>query len=77
MAAATITFTPFEGAVSVTQINTLFSDIAAVLNGKLDAEDDTASDNLDLGANRVINVPYATDLTSPVPLKQFNDLTGG
>ena len=73
----TITFTEYDDAISLEEINQFFTDVATVINGKLDRDSGAASAALDLGAFPIINIPYAVGDDEPVPLKQFQELTSG
>lgn len=72
----TITFTEFDDAIAIAEINALFQDIATVLNGKLDRTSGTLSTDLNAGGQPIINLPYATEDDELVPLKQFIELGG-
>lgn len=72
----TITFTEFDDAIGLAEINALFQDIATVLNGKLDRVGGVLGSDLHAGGQPIINLPYAVEDDEPVPLKQFLELGG-
>lgn len=72
----TITFTPFTSTVSLAEINAFFTDVATVLNAKLDRDGGVMAADLHLGGCPVLNVPYAVADDEPVPRKQFIELGG-
>lgn len=78
MAGLTIEFTEKPGTVHYTlsEINTLFADIATVLNAKLDQRDPTLTANLIANGVRVINVGRAVDAGDIVPYGQLQELAG-
>jgi len=77
MAGKTIT-TPKKtnGVFTIDEINALFTEIATVLNAKLDLDGAVVStENFDCGTKQVINVADAVDDNDAVPLRQLQELT--
>lgn len=66
----TITTAPKDaGVFTLTEINDLFTEIATVLNNKIDLSGGTTSSDLDCGVKQVINVPDPVADSDLVPLK--------
>lgn len=77
--AKTITTTKKDnGVFTLAEINDLFTEIAEVLNNKVDkVEGSVLSSILDLGTKQVINVPDPVELDDAVPLRFAENYASG
>lgn len=73
----TISFTAYDDAITLAEINSFFASVATAINGKLDRDGGTLGADLNVGAQLILNLPYATEDDEPVPLKQFQELASG